>query len=262
MNILEVKDLRKYFGGIKAVDNVSISFERNKITLIIGPNGSGKTTLVNLITGYIKPDTGRILFYKDVRTNNFIDITYLPPEDRVRLGIVRTFQIPAPFKKLTVLENVLVANIDHPGEKLYNVFIRKKWLEKEYEATRKAFEILKLLNLDHLWNEYAENLSGGQLKLLELARALMLDPRVLLLDEPVGSVNPALAIEILSYIRRLRDLLNITIVMIEHRLDLVIDYVDYVYAMHMGKIIAKGDPLKVLNEPLVIESYIGGERFS
>jgi branched-chain amino acid transport system ATP-binding protein len=254
--MLITKNLRKFFGGIKAVNDVSVSFNRGKINLIIGPNGSGKTTLVNLLTGFYKPDSGKIL-YDPSGSNTYVDITNLPPEDRVKLGITRSFQIPSPFMRLTVLENMLVAYQNNPGENFYKALFKKTWIKQEHSATEKAFRILKILSLDHLWDEYAVNLSGGQLKLLELGRALMTDPKLLVLDEPIGSVNPRIAEEILSKIIDLRDKLHITSIIVEHRLDLILDYADYLYVMHEGKIILEGDPKKVINYPIVSEIYLG-----
>ncbi len=246
---LEIHSLSKSFGALKAVDCVDMVFKDKEISLIIGPNGSGKTTLINCISGFYKPDEGKIV-YKG------IDITRKPPHLIARTGLVRTFQIPQPFQKLTVLENLLTAS-HNPGEDLLRSLFSKKWLEYEKKMAEKAFEILCLLKLDHLWDRPSFELSGGQLKLLEIGRTLMTGAETIMMDEPAGSVNPVLAHEIFSHIRRLRDELGLTFIIIEHRLDIAMQYVDYVYAMAEGKVISHGEPDEVLNDPKVIESYLG-----
>lgn len=248
--VLSVSSLTKSFGALRAVDNVDMNFEDKKITLIIGPNGSGKTTLINCITGIYKPDNGKVVY-------NGEDITGKPPHQIVKKGLVRTFQVAMPFLRLTVLENLLVSYYDNPGENVLWSIFKGKWLKNEMEAVEKAFEILMFLELDHLWNRPAYELSGGQLKLLELGKALMTNAKTILMDEPVGSINPVLAHDIFSHILELRNKFGLTFVLIEHRLDLAMRYVEYVYAMAAGKVISQGDPKRVLNDPKVIESYLG-----
>jgi len=246
---LEVRSLSKSFGALRAVDKVDMSFKDGDISLIIGPNGSGKTTLINCISGFYKPDEGKILY-------NGLDITGKPPHMVARAGLVRTFQIAQPFQKLTVLENMLTA-WNNPGEYLFWSLFPKKWIKAEEEAAEKAFEILCLLKLDHLWDRPSYELSGGQLKLLEIGRTLMTGAETIMMDEPAGSVNPVLAHEIFSHIRTLRDEMGLTFIIIEHRLDIAMKYVDYVYAMASGRVISHGEPDEVLNDPKVIESYLG-----
>jgi len=247
--ILSVRNLMKNFGAIRALDNVSLNCEKEKIYLVIGPNGSGKTTLINCISGLIKPDKGRVFFKGE-------DITGKPPHEIVKLGLVRSFQIPMPFYKLTVMENMLVSTLDNPGEMIRYSLFKKKWSHYEREKIEKAFKILELLELDHLCDTPAKDLSGGQLKLLELGRLMMLDVDMCLLDEPAGSINPVLANKIFLHIQRLRDNYRKTFLIIEHRLDIALKYVDYVYAMAEGKIISHGLPEKVVQDPAVLEAYI------
>jgi branched-chain amino acid transport system ATP-binding protein len=239
----------KNFGAIRALDNVSLNCEKEKIYLVIGPNGSGKTTLINCISGLIKPDKGRVFFKGE-------DITGKPPHEIVKLGLVRSFQIPMPFYKLTVMENMLVSTLDNPGEMITYSLFKKKWSHYEQEKIEKAFKILELLELDHLCDTPAKDLSGGQLKLLELGRLMMLDVDMCLLDEPAGSINPVLASKIFLHIQRLRDNYRKTFLIIEHRLDIALKYVDYVYAMAEGKTISHGLPEKVVQDPAVLEAYI------
>lgn len=247
---LLVKDLTKRFGGLTAVDHVSMAVEKGTVTLLMGPNGSGKTTLINCISGALPPGSGRVEYGGN-------DVTHEPIHDRAKMGLLRTFQIPSPFKSLTLLENLLVANQHNPGEKVRFALFENAWKKDEGEAVSKAIGILKFLELDHLADELAANLSGGQLKLLELARVLMADPRTLLLDEPVGSVNPVVAHKIFSHIHQLREDRGITFLLVEHRLDIAMKYVDEVYAMANGQIVAAGSPEQVVQDPEVIASYLG-----
>jgi branched-chain amino acid transport system ATP-binding protein len=250
MMTLKTEDLEKNFEGLRAVNCVSIEVPKKSIVLIIGPNGSGKTTLVNCISGFHKVDGGSVYHEGE-------DITGQPPHAISKKGLSRTFQIPEPFQSLSVLENLLVTNKDNAGENPFWSLLPRKWKQNENQAVDNAFKTLKFLNMDHKWDALASDLSGGQLKLLELGRALMLDVKTILLDEPVGSVNPVLAHEIFSHIQNIRDSLGVTFLIIEHRLDIAMQYVDFVYAMASGAIIAQGTPDQVLSNSEVIESYLG-----
>jgi branched-chain amino acid transport system ATP-binding protein len=247
--ILETHQLTKCFGALRAVDGVDIAFQPQKITLIIGPNGSGKTTLLNCIAGLYQPNEGRVVYKGE-------DITARPPHEIVRKGLVRTFQTPLPLAKLTVLENLLVGYQHHRGEQLRYCLFKGSWLSQEREAVEKARGILALLGMDHMWNRLSEELSGGQLKLLEIGKTLMADAQVILADEPVGSVNPILAHDLFGHVTNLIERLGITFVMIEHRLQIAMGYADHVYAMMDGKIVAEGDPDHVLSDAKVIEGYL------
>lgn len=248
--LLETRSVSLSFGALRAVDGVSIHVPENKITLIIGPNGSGKTSLINIISGVYKPDSGSVIYDGQ-------DITGLPPHRVNELGIVRTFQIPQPFLRLTVLENLLISDRVITRTSLLES-LRRRWISKEVEASEKAYRILKFLNLDRVWDHYAYQLSGGQLKLLELGRALMNGARLIIMDEPIAGILPTLAHTIFGYMRKAVDELGVTILAVEHRLDIALKYVDLVYAMHRGRVIASGDPGSVVNNHLVIESYLGG----
>lgn len=248
--LLRTENLSKFFFSLRALDNVSLSARRNYITLVIGPNGSGKTTLINTISGFYEADGGRVLLEDR-------DITNKPPHEIYRFGIVRTFQIPQPLKRLTVLENLMMAD-ENPGEKIISG-LRRNWVKKEEELAEKAFRYLDFLNIDHLWNTESYKLSGGQLKLLEVGRALMRDAKVIVMDEPIAGVNPALAHSILERLRNLKDM-DVALLLVEHRLDIVLKYVDYVYVMADGKIIAEGDGKNILSNPEVVEVYLGAAR--
>jgi len=249
--ILSCRGVYKSFGGLVALAGVDIEIEAGSMCLLIGPNGSGKTTLINTITGVYKPDKGEI-FYSGRK------ITRLKPHEIYRLGLVRTWQIPQPFQSLTVIENLLVSGKQNPGEGLFTALIRRRWLKHEVESVEKAYEILKLLKLDHLWDQQAYKLSGGQMKLLETGRALMSGAKMIMMDEPAAGINPLLAHEVFTHLREVNRKLNVTFLLIEHRLDIAIPYVDRVYAMHQGRIIAEGAPKEVLENVVVIESYLGG----
>ncbi len=242
--------IHKYFGGVHALEGATVGVRRKSITMVIGPNGSGKTTLINVISGVYKPDKGRVLLDK-------LDITGWPPHRVYRAGIVRTFQIPRLFWKLTVLENLLVAVRDHEGEKLGNALLRERWRKKEEELVERAMEILELLELDHLWDQRVSKLSGGQMKLVEIGRALMSQPKVMLMDEPIAGVNPKLAGYIFEHLLKLRKELGLSFLIVEHRLDIALQYVDYVYAMSNGKVVAEGLPEEVMENRAVLKAYLG-----
>jgi len=249
--ILETKNVVKKFGELRAVDGVSISAKKEKITLLIGPNGSGKTTLVNTISGYYKPDAGRIYFKGN-------DITGLPPHIIYRLGLVRSFQIPAPFARLSVLENILVASRDNPGEGFFTHLGRRRWLSYERRSLERAYEILETLGIgEDLWMREAGTLSAAQLKLLEIGRALMAGASFIALDEPIAGVNPTSAHEIFSLLTKLKDKFKLSFLVIEHRLDIALPYADHVFVLNQGRVIYDGDPRKVTEDDMVKKVYIG-----
>jgi branched-chain amino acid transport system ATP-binding protein len=249
--LLEVTGIKKAFGNLRALDGTTLSVEDKTVTILIGPNGSGKTTLLNVVTGFLKPDEGKVGFGSS-------DITGLSPQEIYHAGIARTFQIPAMFGNLTTQENLLVAQKNHPGESLTKSFVKKLWVKEEKNAIEKASKILELLGLSEQADKPASFLSGGQMKLVEIGRALMSDASLYLLDEPVSGVNPTLAHEIFRRILSLREQYGITFFIIEHRLDIALKYVDYVNAMVSGRLIAAGPPKEVINDPKVVDAYLGG----
>lgn len=248
--LLRIDEIRKSFGSLQALDGVTFTVNEKEVHILIGPNGSGKTTLINVVSGFYKPDSGSV-------TLSGRDITGIPPHKAYAMGVARTFQIPSLFTKLTLIENVLVADKGNPGESFMKSIFRRSWMQKEAEATEKAFEVLKILGLERLWDKEAGTLSGGQMKLLELARALMSGASIVLLDEPISGVNPTLAHEIFGRILKLRDELGVTFLIVEHRLEIALSYVDTVTAMALGKVVAAGKPELVMSNPKVIEAYLG-----
>ncbi|MEM2177191.1 MAG: ABC transporter ATP-binding protein [Archaeoglobaceae archaeon] len=246
--ILQTKDLSKFFDGVKALNRANISVNEGSITLVIGPNGSGKTTLINVISGFYKADEGSVIFESK-------NITNKPPHEVSALGIIRTFQIPKALKKLTVLENLLIAPLGHGDSVLES--ISGGWIKKEEEFVEKAFKILEFLKIDHLWDKKAQELSGGQLKLLETGRALMRDAKLLIMDEPLAGVNPMLAEEILRRFTEMKK--RVSFLIVEHRLDIVLRFVDYAFVMANGSVIAEGNVKDVLSNPRVAEVYLSAQ---
>jgi len=250
-NILQVDNLSKYFGGLAAVSNCSLTIKKGSITGIIGPNGSGKTTLFNLIAGNIKPSSGNVLFHDE-------NITGVPSYELFSKGLLRTFQIAHEFTNLTVLENLMMVPGNQSGEKLTNALFNPKIVKEEEEKIKqKAFEVIEFLNLKQLSNELAGNLSGGQKKLLELGRTMMVDSQLVLLDEVGAGVNRTLLKDIGTAILRLNKEKGYTFCMIEHDMDFISRLCDPVIVMAEGSILFKGTANEVKNNEQVIESYLG-----
>jgi branched-chain amino acid transport system ATP-binding protein len=252
--ILEVRDVAKYFGGVKALDGVSLTVPERGLIGLIGPNGSGKTTLFNVITGFYVPDRGSVLFRE---SNDLVRIDGLNPNEVFKKGIVRTFQIPRLFNSLTVLENLLVTPLGQKGEHPVRALFRNSWSKQERELASKAIELLKTFNMLHYVNSKISELSAAHIKMLETIRGLMTPAKLYLLDEPAAGVDYAMARELFTYVRKLRDEHNLTFFIIEHRLEILMEYVDYVYVLHNGKLLSEGKPQEVISDPKVIEAYIG-----
>jgi len=249
--MLELTGITKDFGGLRAVDGVGFTLTRGTITGLIGPNGAGKTTLFNIIAGALKPTSGSIAFEEQ-------RIDGLPPHRIFRRGISRTFQIPKPFGGMTVLENLMVVPLGQSGERFWNTWIGRGTIRAEERRNRdKAREILEFLGLTRLANDAARNLSGGQLKLLELGRALMSDPRLILLDEPGAGVNRTLLGQIVERIAELNRR-GITFLIIEHNMDLVMNLCRPIVVMAGGKLLLQGDADTVRRDPRVLDAYLGG----
>jgi neutral amino acid transport system ATP-binding protein len=250
---LKVTNLKKSFGGLKAVDVQSLSLNTNELTSIIGPNGAGKTTFFDLISGFQDSDEGKVYLNKK-------NITRSQPYSIARLGMIRTFQLTKVFDRMTVLENMMFSASTVNNDSFIKSLIRlpsQKTIEKNIKE--KSFEIMKDLNIDHMANSYARELSGGQKKLLELGRSIINDPGILLLDEPLAGVNPKLAEEILQIILNLSEK-GISILMVEHNIEAVMKISQRVIVLAEGMVIADDTPENVRTDEKVIEAYLGSDN--
>ncbi len=250
--LLRIKEVSKHFGGVYAVNGVSLDISHGGICGLVGPNGSGKTTLFNTILGLHKPDQGEIYF-------NGKCINNLAPHQIYKLGLVNAFQLPRLFYSLSVLDNMLVAARGQQGDRLLNsLFLRGRWQEQEKGLIEEALDILELVELDHLAFSPAVELSGGQRKLLEVARGLMAKPRLLLLDEPAAGINPELGKRIFQ---KLKDFSHngIAFFIVEHRLELLFQFASWVYVMDKGKIVIAGQPKALIDNPAFYAIYLGEE---
>ena len=250
---LKVTNLKKSFGGLKAVDVQSLNFNTNELTSIIGPNGAGKTTFFDLISGFQDSDEGKVYL-------NEKNITRSQPYSIARLGMIRTFQLTKVFDRMTVLENMMFSASTVNNDSFIRSLIRlpsQKTTEKNIKE--KSFEIMKDLNIDHMANSYARELSGGQKKLLELGRSIINDPGILLLDEPLAGVNPKLAEEILQIILNLSEK-GISILMVEHNIEAVMKISQRVIVLAEGMVIADDTPENVRTDEKVIEAYLGSDN--
>ena len=250
-NILQINNISKYFGGLAAVSNCTLNIKKGSITGVIGPNGSGKTTLFNLIAGNLKPTSGQVMFNNE-------EITSIPSYELFSKGLLRTFQIAHEFTNLTVLENLMMVPGNQSGEKLMTALLKPKLVKREEEIVKqKAYEVIDFLNLKHLSNELAGNLSGGQKKLLELGRTMMVDAKIVLLDEVGAGVNRTLLKDIGTAIQRLNKEKGYTFCMIEHDMDFIKRMCDPVIVMAEGSVLFEGTPDEVMKNEKVIESYLG-----
>ncbi len=250
--ILSADGIRRHFGGIVAVDVKHLEVQRGSITALIGPNGAGKTTLFNLLSGFDTPDVGEWRF-------DGHNMSRVVAHKTASMGMVRTFQLTKSLTKMTVIENMKLGAIHQVGEKWWKGLLPFLWKSQEAKIEELADALLKRFKMDHMRNEYAGTLSGGQRKLLEMARALMTEPRLVMLDEPMAGVNPALKQSLNEHIRGLRDD-GMTVLFVEHDMDMVNDVADWVVVMAEGILIAEGTPEQIGSNPQVIEAYLGSNQ--
>jgi len=251
--MLKVNNLEKHFGGVKALQGCTLEVREGSITGLIGPNGAGKTTLFNVISGILKPDRGEITFQGK-------KIDGSPPYQIARLGLLRTFQISRGLRHMTVLENLMLYPQAQIGEGLKNIWLLWKRIKTQEKVLKeKALHILEFVNLAHLRDAYAQELSGGQKKLLELARVLMAEPKIILLDEPGAGVNPALMKDLVARILRLKEQ-GMTFLLVEHDMDLVLSLCRPVIVMTQGKKLTEGSFEEIQKDPRVLEAYLGRRR--
>ncbi len=250
--IVTGQNITRTFGGLKAVDVEELRIRRGQITALIGPNGAGKTTLFNLLTGFDAPDSGSWSF-------NGKQLAGVPAYRVARLGMVRTFQLTKVLAKLTVIENMRLGATGQRGERLWIAPLRWLWKGQEDANTVRADDLLARFKLDAKRADFAGSLSGGQRKLLEMARALMVDPELIMLDEPMAGVNPALKQSLLEHVKSLRDE-GRTVLFVEHDMDMVRDISDWVIVMAQGRIVAEGTPAAVMADPAVIDAYLGAHH--
>lgn len=253
--ILVAKGIEKHFRGLRAVDGMDLEVQQGELVGLIGPNGAGKTTFFNCLCGWHRPDAGHVYFKGRL-------VSRLPPHRVARLGLVRTFQITRTLARMSVLENMMLAPAGQSGERIFTPFIpvlgRTRMAAQEQEVRKKALSLLESFSLDHLAGEYAGALSGGQRKLLELARVLMLEPEMILLDEPMAGVNPTLAKRLMQRIHQVREEKGITVLLIEHDMETVMKNCQRVVVMAQGRLLAAGTPQEIQENPEVVEAYLGG----
>jgi neutral amino acid transport system ATP-binding protein len=250
--VIVVDDVRRSFGGLTAVSVDHLEVQRGGITGLIGPNGAGKTTLFNLLTGFDQPNTGTWSY--DGRS-----LGSLVPHQVAQLGLVRTFQLTKALSRLTVMQNMLLGAQGQKGEGFFRALVPGIWRAQERANTDKAMELLTRFKLDAKKDDFAGTLSGGQRKLLEMARALMSDPKVVMLDEPMAGVNPALTQSLLGHVKDLREQ-GMTVIFVEHDMDVVRDISDWVVVMASGKIIAEGPPESISQNQAVVDAYLGAHH--
>lgn len=247
--ILIAEGVRRQFGGLVAVDARHVEIQRGVITALIGPNGAGKTTFFNLLTNFDTPDTG-------TRTFNGHNIDSVPAHKIANFGMVRTFQLTKSLSKMTVIENMKLGATNQKGERLWRSVLPFMWSGQEREIAERADALLDRFNMDHMRDEFAGTLSGGQRKLLEMARALMVEPTMVMLDEPMAGVNPALTQSLLQHVTGLRDA-GMTVLFVEHDMDMVQEISDWVIVMAEGEIIAEGPPGSIGENQAVVDAYLG-----
>ncbi len=250
--IVVADGVTRTFGGLTAVDVDHVEIQRGAITALIGPNGAGKTTFFNLLTGFDQPDQGKWSF-------NGRPLSGVPPHKVARMGMVRTFQLTKALSRLTVLENMRLGAADQRGERFFSALLPMFWRSQEQRVTEQAEELLTRFKLLEKKEDFAGSLSGGQRKLLEMARALMVEPEMVMLDEPMAGVNPALTQSLLGHVKQLRED-GMTVLFVEHDMDMVRDISDWVVVMAEGRVIAEGPPDAIMADQAVVDAYLGSHH--
>ncbi len=253
--ILKVDNMVRQFGGLRAVDVEHLEVQRHWITALIGPNGAGKTTFFNLLTGFDTPNEGSVDFNGETLPRR------VSPNKLARQGMVRTFQLTKSLTRLPVIENMKLGVQEQRGEHFLTALVKPLWNHEEQSITKRADELLVRFKMDHMRDEFAGTLSGGQRKLLEMARSLMTDPELVMLDEPTAGVNPALTQSLLQHVTGLRDE-GMTIIFVEHDMDVVHEIADWVVVMAEGQIIAEGTPDAISKNEAVVDAYLGSHHDS
>lgn len=249
--LLEVRDVVKQFGGLRAVDRATFQVTEGSVTALIGPNGAGKTTLFHIVAGFLRADSGQVVYAGR-------SILGKPAHAVAAMRIVRTFQLTKTLEAMTVLDNMMLAGPVQPGEYLRSLVLRPLAVRRrELDLRARALDVLETFDLAAKAADYAGTLSGGQRKLLELGRALMIEPRLVLLDEPMAGINPTLGARLMEHIQRLRQEQGVTFLFVEHDMEVVMNHSDRVVVMAEGRVIASGEPHAVRRDQAVIDAYLG-----
>ena len=249
--ILQVKGVKKSFGGVEAIKDISLEVQKGSVTGLIGPNGSGKTTLFNVIAGFYKPDAGEVVFDGQ-------RIDGLNPNEIFNLGLARTFQNPRLFPSMTTLENLMLSPKGQKGESLLKAPFKRLWVDEELKHASEVQELMSEIEIRDLYKTTVADLSGGDTKMVETSKGILGGAKLILLDEPTAGVQYASARSVFEHINTLRKEFDLTFLVIEHRIDLLFDFTDYVYVLNMGEVLSKGKPKEVSEDPEVIEAYMGG----